>query len=92
MAIGAVMEDKTDRQKRIEELAQENKERVDIPVGAPPTEARLQRMNELMQQMAPSYRRRWCDPGEGCGCMGCANMAGGLAAKGYTMADFDAWQ
>ena len=86
------MEDKTDRQRRIEVLAKANKERPDIPGGAPTTESRLQRMNELMQQMHPSYRRRWCDPGEGCGCMGCANMAGGLAAKSYTRADFEAWQ
>jgi len=57
-----------------------------------PTEARLDRMNALMQKMPESYRKRWCEPGiGGCGCLGCSNFAGGLAAKGYTRADFDAW-
>lgn len=37
------------------------------------------------------YRKRWCSGGL-CGCMGCANRSGGLAALGFTEADWLAWR
>lgn len=37
------------------------------------------------------YRSRWCSGGL-CGCMGCANGSGGLAALGFTKEDWLAWR
>lgn len=43
-----------------------------------------------MTCMPESYRYKWCRS-KNCACLGCANKAGGLAAKGYTWEDWNKW-
>jgi hypothetical protein len=47
-------------------------------------------INELMLEMPVAWRRRWCNS-QTCACMGCANVSGGLAAKGYTREEHQQW-
>lgn len=50
-------------------------------------------LNALMRSMRPDWRDRWCEPGpEGCGCMGCANVSGGLSRSGFTKEEWVQWQ
>jgi hypothetical protein len=44
-----------------------------------------------MQMIPASWRNRWCDS-QTCACMGCANISGGLCAKGYTKEDWEQWR
>lgn len=83
----------TSRQERIAELVKINQSRNDLPSGIPPSTPRMERFNSQIMKLHPSYRNRWCEPSEfGCGCLGCANAAGGLAAKGFNHSDYLAWQ
>lgn len=47
-------------------------------------------IDEAMAAMSERYRYRWCEVGW-CGCLGCANAAGGLLRLGFTKADWLSW-
>lgn len=50
---------------------------------------RLVRIQSLLLRMPLEVRTRWCNPDEfGCGCMGCANVSGGLSREGVTEAEW----
>lgn len=46
-------------------------------------------IDAAMMSMPPGWKSRWCN--NMCACMGCANKAGGLTAKGYTYQDWRDW-
>lgn len=47
-------------------------------------------LDKLMNDMPEDWRSRWCGS-EVCACMGCANVSGGIALKGYSKADWQLW-
>lgn len=47
-------------------------------------------IDAAMNSMPPGWKSRWCNS-HMCACMGCANKAGGLTAKGYTYEDWRDW-
>lgn len=47
-------------------------------------------IDAAMNSMPPEWKSRWCNS-HMCACMGCANKAGGLTAKGYTYQDWRDW-
>lgn len=82
-----------ERQTRIDELIRKNNQRTDLPGGIPPTQERIAKFNSAILKIHPSYRERWCAPGNsGCACIGCANHAGGLLELGFKKSDWEAWK
>lgn len=55
-------------------------------IGCRPTSG----IGPLMEAMPAAWRKRWCLSGA-CACTGCANISGGLEAKGYTREDHQQW-
>lgn len=47
-------------------------------------------IDAAMNSMPPGWKSRWCNS-HMCACLGCANKAGGLTAKGYTYQDWRDW-
>ena len=47
-------------------------------------------LDAAMNEVNKGWRYRWCKA-EVCGCMGCANRVGGLAAKGFTEEQWREW-
>ena len=48
------------------------------------------KMDGIMLGLPYSYRYMWCTSSI-CGCMGCANRAGGAESKGVTKEDWKQW-
>lgn len=54
-------------------------------------------IEEAMNHMPKYWRTRWCtaaedtSPDGGCGCVGCANVSGGLVRQGFTKEDWKKW-
>lgn len=65
-----------------------------IPDGETHTNSDTPQLNKNidleMNSMNPRWRVKWCNAGA-CGCMGCANVSGGLVSKGYTYEDWRDW-
>lgn len=50
------------------------------------------RLDTLMREMPLTWRKRWCQPGKfGCGCLGCANISGGLERHGFKKEEHAKW-
>jgi len=47
-------------------------------------------IDTAMMSIPSGWKSRWCNS-HMCACMGCANKAGGLTAKGYTYQDWRYW-
>lgn len=47
-------------------------------------------INTLMREMPREWRGYWCES-QVCACLGCANGAGGLAARGILKSEWAAW-
>jgi hypothetical protein len=55
------------------------------PAGPP-----MAQLDALMAKMPEPWKGRWCKS-QACACLGCANISGGLARKGYTEIDHQKW-
>jgi hypothetical protein len=47
-------------------------------------------VDAAMNFVRKEWRYRWCDLGA-CACRGCANVSGGMHAKGFNKADWLLW-
>jgi hypothetical protein len=68
-------------------------QRTDEEVEKEINEKRYKDLDTIMKQMPMPWQRMWCEVIHfgGCMCLGCANIAGGLAEMGFAKEEWEEW-